>query len=307
MTHIKLGGHRGMGCTDHDFYQDKRDIASLPVENTLESIKAAFENGADYIETDAVMSADGVLFTIHNVVPKDHFFADDRPRDLLNTLPYAEISPYKTGRYNNGTVARLDDVLNHIAAVDPRTLPWSINIEIKGVQGSGQDYEENDYLHKLVKTVENSALGTDRILFSSFSLENIIRVSHALPSAHYGMLFSEKDQPRGIYRNHTDDFRYQYLPFKTDSIRQVLEQWQKAAHPSARLEYLHPEIMTVTPDIIYNIAQMNLGLNVWALFEQLDAARLDYYRNIMECTAKSGVALTIITDYLPEMKVLAPK
>lgn len=166
---IKLGGHRGRGCTDHEFYQSVRDIPNLPVENTLESIADAFAKGADYIETDAVISGDGVVFSLHNVVPKDHYFGETLPSGLLNTLPFSEIESLSTGRCQNGKITRFSEILACVAKADPKTLPWAMNIEIKGVQGSGQNYEANDYLTKLAETVKNSSLDTTRILWSSLS------------------------------------------------------------------------------------------------------------------------------------------
>lgn len=299
---IKLGGHRGFGCTDHDFYQDKRDIASLPVENTLASIKAAFEAGADYVETDAVMSADGVIFALHNVVPKDHFFAADMPADLLNKMPFDAIGAYHAGRYQNGVLARMSDILDYIATIDPATLPWAVNIEIKGVQGSGQNYEENDYLKNLARLVEQSALPVERVLFSSFSLENIIRMSHLLPQAKYGMLFADQQDARGIYSNYRDNPRFQYLPFNADHADLVINIWQQEAQRDAKLEYAHPEIMTVTPDMVSYAAKRHLGLNVWALFEKPDQDRMAYYRNTALCADEKNVPFTAITDYIADMQ-----
>ena len=89
-----IAGHRGFGCTDHNFYQSIRDIQNLPVENTLESIEKAFKAGVKYIETDAVMSKDGVLFALHNVVPTDHFFGVEMPTRKLNELNFKDIAKY---------------------------------------------------------------------------------------------------------------------------------------------------------------------------------------------------------------------
>ena len=304
MNMIKLGGHRGMGCTDHDFFQDKRNTAALPVENTLDSITQAYELGADYIETDAVMSKDGILFTLHNVVPKDHFFGPQQPADLLNILNFSEIEQYRTGRHHNGKVARLSEVLDRIADLDPETLPWAVNLEIKGVQGSGQNFENNDYLKRLAETVQESNLAPERVLWSSFSLENVIRMSHLSPTSSYGMLFGEKPEARAIYADHTTDPHYQYLPFDTASVDLVTQEWAAHAHPDTRMAYAHPEITTVTPAMIDIMRNRNMGLNVWALFEKFDTNRADLYRRTADHARKAGVPLTIITDYLPEIQGL---
>lgn len=300
---VFVGGHRGMGCTDHDFYQGLRDIAGLPVENSLASIEAAFLAGADYIETDAVMSADGVLFTLHNVVPKDHFFIPGKmPPELLNKMNFADIRLFGTGRGGSGAIDSLAEVLDKIAACDPRTLPWAVNIEIKGVQGSGQPYETNDYLQRLADTVKASALPVERVLFSSFSLQNVVAMSHFLPQAQYGMLFAEKPEARGIYADRADDVRFQYLPFDGAHVASVYDIWEKEAKAGVSLKYLHPEIMTVTPDMISAAAGRSAGINCWAIFEELKDDRKQKYAATLQRCGAQGVQLTIITDYIPEMK-----
>lgn len=303
---FKLGGHRGHGCTDNPFYKG-RDISGLPVENTLESMDAAFNIGADYIETDVMMSRDGVLFTLHNVVPKDHFCGDSIPSKPLNEMPFTDIKKYKTGHNQTGTIARFDDVLELVAERDPRTLPWAVNIEIKGVQGSAQPYEENDFLPRIAEAVKNSHLPPERILWSSFCMESLIRISDIFPQSSFGMLFGEKPKAgttykaEAIYNDHVEDPHYQYLPFDIKTVDLVCEEWEKYAHKKAVLGYAHPETMTITNSMIDAIAERKLGINSWGLFEELDAERAAVYRNIFNHTAKKNVNYTAITDYLPEM------
>lgn len=64
-SNIVLGGHRGMGCTDHPFYAQRRDIASLPPENSLLSFMQAYREGAAYVELDAVVLGDQEVVCLH--------------------------------------------------------------------------------------------------------------------------------------------------------------------------------------------------------------------------------------------------
>lgn len=295
-----IGGHRGLGCTDHDFYQSRRDIAALPVENTLDSIAGAYRAGCDYVECDAVMSADGVVFTLHNVVPADHFFAAEKPAGLLNALSFDDIARYRTGRGGQGRVAPLAEVLRLIAGVDPKTLPFAVNIEIKGVQGSNQPYETNDYLARLADTVRQSPLEQERILFSSFALHNITAMSHLLPKARYGMLFAEPQdgEARPIYADHRDEFAYQYLPYTDAACHRAMQLWREDADPAARLTYFHPEFTTLSPDSILYADKHNTGINCWALFEEMTPARRAAYDRMAEACAAEDVPFTAITDYV---------
>lgn len=297
-----IGGHRGLGCTDHDFYQDIRPIADLPVENTSESVAAAFQAGADYVEIDAVMSSDGVVFTLHNVVPKDHFFGKVVPRKLLNDLPFSEIERYYTGRGQNGTVSALEHVLRVIEAHDPKTAPFVVNIEIKGVQGSGQPYEVNDYLQRLAATIAETGFPVERVLFSSFALRNITAMSHLLPNAQYGMLFSEREFARSIYADHVDDISYQYLPFDQAHIGHVLNHWAMDASDKAKLSYFHPEVQSITSELIAEAAKISFGINCWALFEKLTEKRKARYQAIADECAAEKVFFSAITDFIADMK-----
>jgi glycerophosphoryl diester phosphodiesterase len=306
MAFLKLGGHRGFGCTDHDFYQTLRDTLHLPPENTIESIRMAFEHGADYVEIDAMQSADGKIFVLHNVLPEDHFFDPQmRPSAKLNTLSFAEIQKYTTGRSRMGRVSLLDDVLNVIADLDPKTLSWAVNIEIKGVQGSRQAYERTNFLEKLADTVKTSPLDPTRVLFSSFTPQNILRMSHLLPQTSFGMLFCEHNLPyRPIYADHWLDSRYQYLQFNAGTVEEIVDLWQKEAHPEALLGFLHPEAQTVTDEMIDITTGLGMGLNTWARFEQLDDSRRNHYKHLAQYAHARNVPFTVITDYLPEMKKL---
>ncbi len=299
-----IGGHRGLGCTDHDFYQDLRPVRDLPVENTSESIVAAFAAGADYVEVDAVMSSDDVIFTLHNVVPRDHFFGPVVPPDVLNHLPFSEIERYYTGRGQNGTVSALDHVLRVVEAHDPKTAPFAINIELKGVQGSGQPYEANDFLQAVATTIAETKFPVERILFSSFALKNITSMSHLLPNARYGMLFAEDEYARSIYADHVDDVSYQYLPFDPAYLGRVLDHWAMDGSDLAKLSYLHPEVQSITSAMIAEAGKLGLGINCWALFEKMTEKRIEKYRAAGKECAAEKVFFSVITDYISEMKAV---
>ena len=301
---IKLGVHRGFGCTDHSFYQDKRDIPNLPVENTLAAMQKAFDAGADFIETDLVMSEDGVLFMLHNVVPDDHFFGNQKPAQLLNKMKFADITTYKTGRYHTGQVAKFSDVLELIAQSDPHSVPWAINVEIKGVQGSDQNYEENDFFEQIVAVVNASSLPVERILWSSFCLKNIIKASYLFPTSQFGMIFGEEDMRKPIFADHQTEAEYQYLPFHAAELKLVLDLWQKQANPQTHLDYIHPEIMAVSPLMIGIVADLSLSMNCWTYKEEVTPFRLLHYKDSVDQTTQLNVPLTIVTDYLIELQKL---
>jgi glycerophosphoryl diester phosphodiesterase len=295
---LAIGGHRGLGCTDHDFYQTRRDIASLPVENTVESVAAAFAAGADYVEIDAVMSADGVVFTLHNVVVADHFFGTAQPAAPLHTLPFEEIAAFKTGRHANGRIAPLSETLALIARVSPKTLPWDVNIEIKGVQGADQPLETNDFIKRIADVVRASPVPAPRVLFSSFALQNILAMSREMPAAQYGMLFGDKPDARPIYADRRDDIACQYLPYTAPAAAAVMAAWQGGAAKGAVLGYAHPEFASLSPDTAMLAEAQGLGINSWALFEEMTPERHAAYLRLADACDAEGVFFSVITDYI---------
>ena len=295
---ISVGGHRGMGCTDHDFYQSRRDIARLPVENTVESVEAAFAAGCDYVEIDAVMSADGVIFTLHNVVPGDHFFGVDKPAAPLNQLMFDEIKRFGSGRSGKGRIVPLADMLTVIAGLDPKTLPFAVNIEIKGVQGAGQPLEQNDFIKNLAAVVMASPLPERRVLFSSFALHNVMTMSHELPRARYGLLFGEKPDARPIYADRQQSASCQYLPYDSAHVGMAMALWQNGAATGTELGYFHPEFQTIGADGVALADRHDKGLNTWALFEEMTAERRVAYTRLADACQAEDVELTVITDYI---------
>lgn len=295
---LAIGGHRGLGCTDHDFYQKLRQIAHLPVENTAESVDAAFGAGADYVEIDAVMSADGTLFTLHNVVVKDHFFGTAVPSAPLNTLPFADIAKFKTGRHENGRIAPMAEVLAVVAKRSPKTLPWDVNVEIKGVQGSDQPIEANDYIARLAAVVAESGIPASRVVFSSFALQNVIAMSRIMPDARFGMLFNDKPDARPIYADRRDDIACQYMPYDAMHVAKVMELWGAQSGKGAVMGYFHPEFKTLNADTVMLAEQYGVGINCWALFEEMNVGRFGEYQRMAEACEAEGVPFSIITDYI---------
>ncbi len=301
-THkILIGGHRGRGCTDHAFY-GFRNPASLPVENTLESIEEAFRLGADYIECDVVGSADNQLFLIHNTIPADHYFQPDMPGDRLNKLNWNDIAKFGSGRQGLGRPPLLKDVLAKIESLAPSAAPFVINIEIKGTQNSKQPRDGAAFFEELTRVVLESGVPQDRILFSSFSLENLVIASRTLPHARYGFLFDEGMNITSIYTDSDDRFENSYIPFTPATIEETLRVWKQKTGDRVKLSYLHPEVATITKETIQSAQAHGLGINSWSIFEHLDDARIELHREIASLTEHCGVPYTVITDYIPEMR-----
>lgn len=298
---VWIGGHRGMGCTDHAFYAERRVLEALPVENTVESVRAAFAAGADFVEIDAVLLADGTVAVVHNVVPADHFFGADAPVQPLNRLGWAAVKDCASGRLGTGRLARLDEVLAAVAASDPGTAPYAVNIELKGVQRSAQGWDGHELAEAVAGVVKASGMAVERVLFSSFALANVVAMAGRLPAAQYGMLFYEKDGLEAIYSDDNGDWRLQALPFERVMAERVLEAFA-SAETGARLGWVHPEVETVDEAMVQWVAEKGLGLNTWGLLEAWDEPARARYARLLAMTGE--VPVGVITDYVGEMRCL---
>jgi glycerophosphoryl diester phosphodiesterase len=299
---LVIGGHRGAGCTDKAPFQDR--AALVPSENSLESVVHAFNIGADYVEIDVVISKDGIPICLHNVVARDHFFGSEIPKVPLNELTYHEILKYSSGRGKIGKVASLAEMLEKIAQAAPNSIPWSVNIELKGLQGSNQPWEGANFIEAVANTIKNGPLAQEKILFSSFALANIIAMSHRLPESKYGFLFSE-GRSYSFYSNKEDDFHFRFLPFNKKWLTTVLSTWQTEASKLSCLGYLHPEATTLTDEILLLAAANKLGINSWPYKEHLNEERLTLYRDLIGKCLKLGIPLSIITDDVSTIRILS--
>lgn len=295
-----LGGHRGFGCTDHDIYKTRKNINTIPTENTLTSITKAFEHGASYVEIDAIASADGIAFLTHTSSPHDHFFEDEKPTVNLSKLTYAEIQNYKVGKYVKDSTPTLEDALTLIKEKSPKNLEWWVNIELKGVMGTGENYDAVPLKTAVKQAIKNANFPEDKILFSSFSFALILDASHIFPKSKFGMLFAEKDCTSILYKNVPNTYKYKHLSFTKENIDKIEKTWQ--IQTKAKLNYYHPESETVTHSLIEYTHTLGKGLNVWNYLEEQEKIDIKKYKNIQKKCAELGTPLTIITDYLDDMQ-----
>jgi glycerophosphoryl diester phosphodiesterase len=296
-----LGGHRGLGCTDHPFYGERRQIASLPVENTRQSVELALARGADFVEIDVVQSSDGELFCLHNVRPADHFFIEP-PRKALNALKWHEFKDARTGQTGAGRICTLSEMLDTVRRGDRNAGPFVINIEIKGNQGTPQPVEPLAFFDRIAAVVAGSGINPRRVLFSSFCLQSVIEMAHRMSAARFAMLFQEGAATRSIYSANEGDLRFMYLPFERNYVDYATYTFTAAVGNKAVLGYVHPEVSTLATDDLVYLTEMALGVNCWALFEELTEERIEVYRQLTKVARQRRARLGIITDYLVELR-----
>ncbi|MEP7199675.1 MAG: glycerophosphodiester phosphodiesterase family protein, partial [Chloroflexota bacterium] len=161
-----------------------RGALSLAPENTLAAFAVAREVGADGVEFDVQLSADGQLVIIHDDTV-------DRTSDghgLVNALTLAELKRLDVGRWFGAQFAgeripTLQDVFDLLGR------QMLLNIEIKSKSGVTTDDGDNGLIAKVVECVQRNGMG-DCVLISSFNFASLRRVRQLDPTLRIGALYS---------------------------------------------------------------------------------------------------------------------
>lgn len=153
-------------------------------ENTLAAFRAALDAGADSIEFDLRLSADGHPVVIHD--PTVDRTTDGRGR--VAALAFAELRALDAGSwkdpdFSGERLPTLDETLDLLEGV-PR-----INIELKT--------EDPAIADTTVAAIEARRLH-HRVMVSSFHRQHLLRVKHRLPGV-WTHLFVEEPLPDGFW------------------------------------------------------------------------------------------------------------
>lgn len=151
-------------------------------QNTMESLIAAREKGAEMCEFDVRLTKDRVPVLFHD--PGGESLGEDSPGPWwVNQLTYEELKARVADRVN---VCRLRDVLTS------RDVTPYLNIELKS--------EEiwDDPLERYVAEEVRRAKAQDRVLFSSFNPVSIWKISRLLPQVPRAFLASPEMAQRSL-------------------------------------------------------------------------------------------------------------
>lgn len=147
-----------------------RGASAQAPENTLEAFELALEQGADGIELDVKLSADGVPVVIHDPTV-------DRTTDGKGFVHKLSLGALKELDAGNGQhIPTLDKVF---AAVGGQLL---INVEL-----TNYTTKKDQLVDKVVEVIKKHDLA-DSIIFSSFLPKNLKRAEELLPQTPRGLL-----------------------------------------------------------------------------------------------------------------------
>jgi glycerophosphoryl diester phosphodiesterase len=152
------------------------DSANAP-ENTLAAFRLAYENGADGIELDAMLSADQRLVVIHDDTldrtSNGHGKVGEMPLTALREL---DAGTWFSPKFKGEPIPLLDEVFTELGG------KFLINIELKNYK------TPKDQLPELVVTLVKKHALSDSVLLSSFNARNILRAKSLAPEIRTGLL-----------------------------------------------------------------------------------------------------------------------
>lgn len=213
-----------------------RGASAHAPENTLAAFELALAEGADAIELDVKLSADGHAVVIHDQTVDRTTGAQGRVKDM----PLAELRALGAGSFFSSTfqnekIPLLEEVFE---AVGKRTL---IDVELTNYNAP------NDHLVETVCMLVKRFALQKRVLFSSFLASNLSKARGLLPEV-----------PRGLLAFHS-----------------LLGAWARSfGFAFGDYQALHPNVKDATPQQVQRAHRLNRRVHVWTVNAEEDIRRL---------------------------------
>lgn len=152
-----------------------RGLSKRYPENTMLAFKRALEAGFDGIETDVQMTRDGVLVLCHD----EKINRTSTGKGYLKDYTYQQLLQYNFNyKFDTQvTILTLDELLELIAGTHK-----ILNLEIKDTESEGIE-------RAIALAVKQHHL-EDQVVFSSVSLESLIKIRRFLPASYVALIVS---------------------------------------------------------------------------------------------------------------------
>lgn len=213
-----------------------RGACAVAPENTLRAFGRAIELGADGIELDVQLSADGILVVCHN------FDVDQTSNGhgRIAALPLAELKQLDFGswfgpQFAGERIPTLDEVFDSLSP------PALVNIELKSMS------LRDNGLEAAVATLVRRRAIYDRVIVSSFNPVALWRLRRLDPHIEIGLLYAPN------------------LPII------LARAWLR---PWVRPHALHPEQTLVDTNYMAWARRRGYAVNVWTVNEVAAMRRL---------------------------------
>ncbi|HUU01938.1 MAG TPA: glycerophosphodiester phosphodiesterase [Myxococcota bacterium] len=163
-----------------------RGAAYLAPENTLQSVKLAYELGADAAEIDVQLTRDGRIVVIHDPTTGRTAGQDlDVAKSTAAELRRLDVGVFKGARYKGAKIPFLEEILADVPDGKKLLVEVKCGVEIVPL---------------LIKTLERSGK-IDRVIVISFHFEVVVEVKRIRPKLPVlWLVTSDKDKKSGSYR-----------------------------------------------------------------------------------------------------------
>ena len=213
-----------------------RGASAHAPENTLAAFELALAQGADGIELDAKLSADGHVVVIHDVTVDRTTNRHGRVKDMsLAELRSLDAGGFFAEQYRGEKVPTLEEVFE---ALGKRMF---VNVELTNYNTPG------DHLVESVCMLVKKFGLQKQVLFSSFLASNLSKVRGLLPEV-----------PRGLL-----------------AFNGLLGAWARSfGFAFGRYQALHPNLKDVTPQQVQRVHRLKRRVHVWTVNTAEDMRRL---------------------------------
>jgi beta-glucuronidase len=252
--------------TLQNFYENKKDkysnmnnilitahrgASGYAPENTLSSIKAAIEMGADFAEIDVQETMDGEIVLLHDGNLKRTTGLD---KGIWETnfveLKTLEAGSWFNEKFQGETIPTLSEVIDSVKG------KIKINIELK------TNGHEKELAERTVRIVKGKDFQQDCI-FTSFSRSQIEKVREIDPGLKTGLIFSKYPQDQDVFTANYDLLSVHYSLVDSVFIKRALNTGKKVhvwtVNEEAEMKRLInlgvTSIITNFPDKLRNILE----------------------------------------------------
>jgi len=220
----------------HSIIFAHRGASAHAPENTLAAFELAIEQGADGIELDVKLSADGQVVVIHDPTVDRTTGAHGRVKDMtLDQLRALDAGSSFAEAFKGEKIPTLEEVFE---SVGKKT---HINVELTNYTTS------RDHLVESVCMLVKRFNLQKRVLFSSFIASNLSKSRSYLPGVPTGLL----------------------------ALGGILGAWHRSfVFAFSRNDALHPNLKDATQQQIYFVHRLKRRVHVWTVNEEQDMRRL---------------------------------
>jgi len=213
-----------------------RGASAYAPENTLASFELAIEQGADGIELDVKLSADGRVVVIHDATVDRTTGAHGRVKDTtLDEMRSLDAGSFFSEKFKNERIPTLEEVFE---TVGNRTF---INVELTNYNAP------HDHLVETVCMLVKKFGLHKRVLFSSFLPSNLARTRSYLPDVPTGLL----------------------------ALGGILGAWPRSfGFVFGKYDALHANNKDATHEQIQRVHRLKRRIHVWTVNEEKDMRRL---------------------------------